>query len=231
MITLRRSAERGHAVSDWLDTRHTFSFADYHDPQQMGFRSLRVINEDIIAAGQGFGTHSHRDMEIITYVLEGELRHEDSMGNGSTISPGEIQRMTAGSGILHSEVNPSPDRPVHLLQIWIRPGQHGLEPGYEQRAIAVPEGGGWVSLASPRPASGGLLINQEVELLAARMTAGQRLERSLAPGRGAWLQVVRGVTRLGDHLLQAGDGAALTAIPEFALEAHTPSEVLLFDLE
>ncbi|HEX9289498.1 MAG TPA: pirin family protein [Anaeromyxobacteraceae bacterium] len=233
MITLRRAEERGHAHHGWLDSRHTFSFADYHDPEHMGFSDLRVINEDRVKPGMGFGRHGHRDMEIISYVLEGELRHEDSMGNGSTIRPGEVQRMSAGAGVLHSETNPSRERPVHFLQIWILPAERGLPPSYEQKAFPEAERRGTLRVvASPDGRDGSLTIHQDARLAIALLADGERVRHELAPGRSAWVHAARGELTLNGEQLAAGDGAAVTG--ERALEivgrGAGPAEVLVFDL-
>jgi redox-sensitive bicupin YhaK (pirin superfamily) len=231
MITLRRSADRGHANHGWLDTRHTFSFADYHDPAHMGFRALRVINEDVVRPGHGFGTHPHRDMEILTYVLAGAVEHRDSMGNGSVIRPGEVQRMTAGTGVTHSERNPSPSEPLHLLQIWILPEQRGLEPSYEQCAFPLAKRRGQLRLVASRDArAGSLRVHQDVDVFAAHLAAADRVSHGLAPGRAAWLQVARGSLTLNSYELHAGDGAAITDEARVDLIATKPAEVLLFDL-
>ncbi len=233
MIAIRRSEERGHADHGWLDTRHTFSFADYHDERFMGFSDLRVINEDRVRPGQGFGTHGHRDMEIISYVLEGELAHRDSMGNGSTIRPGEVQRMSAGTGVRHSEMNPSPDQPVHFLQIWILPREQGLRPGYEQKAFPAAERRGRLRLvASPDGRDGSVTIHQDATLAVATLSAGEQVRHELSPGRVAWVQVARGEVRLNGTALRAGDGAAVSdeAVLEIAARAQDDSEILLFDL-
>ena len=230
MIKIRKADERGHFDHGWLDTHHTFSFADYYDPQFMGFRALRVINEDRVKAGRGFGTHSHRDMEIISYVLEGELEHRDSMGTGSVIRPGEVQRMSAGTGVLHSELNPSRSEPVHFLQIWMLPEKRGLKPEYEQKAFPPEERAGRLRLvASPDGAEGSLTIHQDAKLLAGTLRDGQSIQYTLQPGRYAWLQVARGNVEVNGQTLRAGDGAALE--DELALTlTGKDAEVLLFDL-
>ncbi|MFL5264693.1 MAG: pirin family protein [Anaeromyxobacteraceae bacterium] len=233
MITIRRAGERGHADHGWLDTRHTFSFADYHDPQHMGFRALRVINEDRVKAGQGFGTHGHRDMEIISYVLEGELGHKDSMGTGSTIRPGEVQRMSAGTGVRHSEMNASRDRPVHFLQIWILPDRDGHAPGYEQKAFPEADRRGKLRLAaSPDGAEGSVTIHQDARLYLGLLAEGERARHALAPGRHAYVHVARGEVSLNGQPLAAGDGAALSgeAAVELAGRGKEPADVLVFDL-
>ncbi len=230
MITLRRASDRGHADHGWLDTSHTFSFADYQDPQHMGFRALRVINEDRVAPGQGFGTHGHRDMEIVTYVLEGALEHKDSIGTGSVIRPGEVQRMSAGTGIRHSEYNHSKSDPVHFLQIWIQPERPGLPPGYEQRAL--PSGRGPLRVVATRDGrDGSVTVHQDLTLLVATLEKGQTAEHPLGAGRHAWAQVTRGAVTVNGQALASGDGAALTAEAAVRLEATSgPAEVLLFDL-
>jgi redox-sensitive bicupin YhaK (pirin superfamily) len=231
MITVRRSEERGHFDHGWLDTRHTFSFADYRDPRQMGFRALRVVNEDRVRPGQGFGTHPHRDMEIVTYVIEGGLAHRDSMGNGSTIRPGDVQRMSAGTGVTHSEFNASREAPVHFLQIWILPERTGLAPGYEQRRFPEEERRGRLRLvASPDGAGGSVTIHQDVRLHAALLAPGEAVAHRLAPGRHAWVQVARGEVDVAGQRLSAGDGAAVSGEAELALRAIADAEVLLFDL-
>jgi quercetin 2,3-dioxygenase len=233
MITIRPAAERGHFDHGWLDTRHTFSFADYHDPRHMGFGALRVINEDRVQPAQGFGTHPHLDMEILSYVLEGELAHRDSMGNGSVIRPGELQRMTAGTGVRHSEQNASRERPVHFLQIWILPDRRGLAPGYEQRPFPEAERRGRLRLiASPDGAEGSLTIHQDVRVHATLLAEGEPVRLELAPGRRAWVQVARGAVTVNGQPLAAGDGAALTderAVQLVGAVGET-SEALVFDL-
>jgi hypothetical protein len=231
MITHRRAADRGHANHGWLDTHHTFSFASYRDPQQMGFRSLRVMNEDVVAPGQGFGTHPHRDMEIVTYVLEGALEHRDSMGNGEVLRPGEFQRMSAGTGITHSEFNPSEAEPVHLYQIWLLPDREGLEPSYEQKRF--PDEGRHNRLrlvASPDAADGSLLIHQDARVYLAKLDAGAEVNHELAAGRHAWLQVLRGSVTLNGEQLDASDGAAVSDEPWLTIQAAGGAEVMLFDL-
>jgi hypothetical protein len=231
MIAVRRSEERGHFDHGWLDTRHTFSFADYRDPRHMGFRALRVVNEDRVQPGQGFGTHPHRDMEIVTYVLEGGLAHRDSMGHGSTIHPGDVQRMSAGTGVTHSEFNASRTEPVHFLQIWILPDRTGLAPSYEQRRFPEEERRGRLRLvASPDGADGSVTVHQDACLLAALLAPGQAVGHALAPGRHAWVQVARGAVEVSGQRLSAGDGAALSRETEVALRGIADSEVLLFDL-
>ncbi len=228
MIQIRKGKDRGHFDHGWLDTYHTFSFADYYDPEYMGFRALRVINEDRVHPGRGFGTHSHRDMEIVTYVLEGELQHRDSMGTGSIIRPGEVQRMSAGTGVLHSEVNPSRDQSVHLLQIWLLPDRRGLKPEYEQKAFPAEERAGRLRLvASPDGSDGSLTIHQDAKILAG--TIRDSVQYDLQPGRYAWLQVARGSLDLNGQTLNAGDGAAIENEPALTLRGKD-AEVLLFDL-
>lgn len=231
MITVRKANERGHADHGWLDSYHTFSFANYHDPNHMGFRSLRVINEDRVTQGEGFGTHPHRDMEIISYVIEGELAHQDSMGTGSVIVPGELQRMTAGTGVTHSEYNHSKTHTTHFLQIWILPERAGLQPGYEQKAFPAAERQGKLRLVASRDArDGSLTIHQDINLYAFLLNPGEKIEHKLPSGRHAWLQLIRGSINLNGALLQAGDGAAMSQEASLALSAKEPAEGLLFDL-
>ena len=231
MLTVRPSEERGAFDHGWLDTKHTFSFADYQDPRHMGFRSLRVINEDVVAPGKGFGTHGHRDMEIITYVLDGALQHRDSMGNGSIIRPGDVQRMTAGTGVTHSEFNPSAGEQVHLLQIWILPERSGLPPGYEQRTFSADERRDRLKLVASRSArDGSLTVHQDADLFAAFLSPGQELVHALGPTRHAWVQVARGALAVNGTEVAAGDGVALSEEPRVVLRAEQPTEILLFDL-
>jgi hypothetical protein len=233
MITIRRAEDRGHADHGWLDSRHTFSFADYHDEEHMGFRALRVINEDRVAPGQGFGTHGHRDMEIISYVLEGALGHKDSMGTGSSIRPGEVQRMSAGTGVLHSEMNASRDEPVHFLQIWILPDRGGHAPSYEQKAFPEADRRGKLRLvASPDGLDGSLRIHQDARLYLGLLGPGERASHPLAPGRAAWVQVARGEATVNGQALRAGDGAAIEgeAAVEVAGGGTGVADVLVFDL-
>ncbi len=231
MIRIRKAAERGHFDHGWLNTYHTFSFADYYDPAHMGFRSLRVINDDRVQPGAGFGMHGHRDMEIVTYVLEGTLEHRDSMGNGERIRAGELQRMTAGTGVRHSEFNPSDREWVHLYQIWLLPERAGLPPSYEQRAFTEEEKRGRFRLvASPDGADSALTIRQDARLYLASLLPGEAASHPLRPGRAAWLQVLRGNVNVHRHALSAGDGAALTDEAAVAVEAAGPAELLLFDL-
>jgi redox-sensitive bicupin YhaK (pirin superfamily) len=228
MITIRPSKERGHFNHGWLDTYHTFSFADYHDPKQMGFRTLRVINDDRVAPGMGFGRHPHRDMEIITYVLAGSLEHRDSMGNGSVIRPGDVQRMSAGTGVLHSERNPSDDEPLHLLQIWLLPEQRGIRPGYEQKSFSVAERTGALRLvASPAGEDGAVTIHQDVRLYAG-ILEGQTVTHTFGKDRHGWLHVATGTAELNGLPLVAGDGAAISGEDSVTIGGH--GEVLLFDL-
>ena len=227
MIRIRKAADRGHFDHGWLDTNHTFSFADYYDPDFMGYRALRVINEDRVQPGRGFGTHSHRDMEIVTYVLEGALAHRDSMGTGSTIRPGEIQRMSAGTGVLHSEMNASGDEVVHFLQIWILPERRGIQPGYEQKTIP-PDPGKLRLIGSPDGGEGSLTIHQDARLFSAALSKGQTIRYDLPEGRYAWLQVARGTVELNGKKLHAGDGASIE--DEKSLNVGGEGEFLLFDL-
>jgi redox-sensitive bicupin YhaK (pirin superfamily) len=231
MIQVRKSNERGHAEHGWLDSHHTFSFADYYDPQAMGFRALRVINEDRVQPGQGFGTHGHRDMEILSYVLEGGLAHRDSTGGGGVIEPGDVQRMSAGTGVMHSEFNASRSEPVHFLQIWIVPDRRGITPGYEQKHFPPEQRQGQLRLiASPDAADGSLKIHQDARVYTTLLGKGQTVSHSLAAGRHAWVQVARGQVRLGGVVLSAGDGAAISDERSVALTGDEPAEVLLFDL-
>jgi redox-sensitive bicupin YhaK (pirin superfamily) len=231
MISIRRSEERGGGDYGWLNTRHTFSFDQYHDPRYMGFRSLRVINEDWVAPAGGFPMHPHRDMEIITYVLEGALEHRDSMGNGSVIRPGDGQRMSAGTGVRHSEANSSDTNPVHLLQIWILPERRGFEPGYEQKSFPAEEKRGKLrQIAGPDGKDGSVTIHQDARLFVSLLAPGQSVTHDLAPGRYAWLQVARGSVELNGKLLKQGDGAAVTEESKLTITGKEDSEVLLFDL-
>ena len=230
MIQVRKAAERGHFNHGWLDTYHTFSFGDYHDPDHMGFRSLRVINDDRVQPGQGFEMHGHRDMEIVTYVLEGALEHRDSMGNGSIIRAGELQRMSAGTGVRHSEFNPSNKDWVHLYQIWLLPHRNGLKPSYEELALDHQEPGRFRLVASPHGGQGGLTIHQDARLYLASLLPGQEASHDMERGRAAWLQVLKGSVNLQGNPLSAGDGVAITDENAIAVQAAGPSEVLLFDL-
>jgi redox-sensitive bicupin YhaK (pirin superfamily) len=231
MITIRKSEERGHFDLGWLDTYHTFSFDQYSDPAHMHFRSLRVINEDRVAPAQGFPTHSHRDMEIITYILSGALEHRDSMGNGSVIRPGDVQRMTAGTGVSHSEFNPSDSEVVHLLQIWILPKSRGLPPGYEERHFAAAERRGRLRvIASNDGHEGSVTINQDARVYATLLEAGQVITHALPPNRHAWIQSARGTLRLNGLELKQGDGAAVSKESDLTIEPYDQAELLLFDL-
>jgi quercetin 2,3-dioxygenase len=231
MITVRPGSKRGSSKFHWLDSRHTFSFGDYYDPQNMGFSDLRVINEDRVAPGAGFPTHSHRDMEIITYVLEGALAHKDSTGTSSVIQVGDVQRMSAGTGISHSEYNASQAELVHFLQIWILPNETGVQPGYEQRFFDLnKQSGSWLLVAAPDARDGALKVHQDAELSLAFLPKGENLNYSLRAGRQAWVQVGRGKVTLNGSLLNAGDGAAISREDVVDLTANDQSEVLLFDL-
>jgi quercetin 2,3-dioxygenase len=231
MIIVRRGIERGSTRSNWLDSRHTFSFGDYYDPKQMGFSHLRVINEDRVIAGAGFPTHSHRDMEIITYVLEGSLAHKDSTGASSVIRVGDVQRMSAGTGISHSEYNPSKTEPVHFLQIWIIPNETGLQPGYEQRSFDVQKKhGNRILVAAPDARDGAVKLHQDAELWLAELPKNGELAFPLKSRRRAWLQVVRGQVRLNGATLKAGDGAGVDDEDVVGVKAMEQSEILLFDL-
>jgi hypothetical protein len=231
VIRIRRSDERGLAQHGWLESRFTFSFAEYHDPKQMGFRALRVINEDRVQPGQGFGTHAHRDMEIVTYVLEGALEHADSLGTRSQIHPGEVQRMSAGTGVTHSEYNASREAPVHFLQIWILPEREGIAPGYQQRAFPREGRRDRFQLAASREGrEGSIVIHQDAEIHLAELGAGARVVHPLRAGRHAWVQVARGALSLGGDRLAAGDGAAVSDQARLELEGIEAAELLLFDL-
>jgi redox-sensitive bicupin YhaK (pirin superfamily) len=231
MITVRRSSERGHAEHGWLDSRHTFSFADYYDPAHMGFRALRVINEDRVAAGKGFDRHSHRDMEIVSYVLSGGLEHRDSMGTGAVIRPGDVQRMTAGTGVTHSEFNASKRDPVHFLQIWLLPDKRGIAPSYEQKTFRPEDMAGRLRLVASREArDDSVKIHTDAALLAGVFGPGQATEYALAPGRYAWVHVVRGQARVNDTELAAGDAVALSEERTVRIEGLDDAELLVFDL-
>jgi len=231
MITVRRSNERGHAEHGWLDSFHTFSFADYYDPAHMGFRALRVINEDRVAGGQGFGRHPHRDMEIISYVLEGGLEHKDSMGTGEVIRPDDVQRMSAGTGVIHSEFNASPREPVHFLQIWLMPDRRGITPSYEQKTFPRKDKAGRLLLvASPNGADGSVTIHTDATLLAGVFDAGQTAEHALAAGRHAWVHVARGSARVNGTDVTAGDAVALSQERTVRIEGIDAGELLVFDL-
>ena len=231
MLDIIRSDSRGSADHGWLQARHTFSFAGYHDPERMQFGPLRVVNEDRIAPGRGFDTHPHRDMEIVTYLIDGELEHRDSLGNGSVIRPGELQRMTAGTGVLHSEFNPSPDNETHLLQIWILPERRALEPGYEQKPFTEDDRHNrWCLLGSRDGRDGSLTIHQDVELATTRLEPGAELRYDFAPGRRGFVQVVRGKLAANGEALASGDALLLADEATLELQAATSSELLLFDL-
>ncbi|HYC23345.1 MAG TPA: pirin family protein [Candidatus Bathyarchaeia archaeon] len=231
MIQIRKSNQRGHFDHGWLKTFHTFSFADYYDPEHMGFRALRVINEDWVQPGRGFPTHAHRDMEIVTYVLDGALEHRDSLGTGSTIRPGEVQRMSAGTGVRHSEYNHSKSELVHLLQIWILPERDGAAPEYEQKAFSEAEKRGRLKLVASRDGrDGSVTIHQDASLSATLLEAGEKVEASFAPGRRGWVQVARGAIRLAGKPLGQGDGAAIDGERSVEIVASEPAEVLVFDL-
>jgi quercetin 2,3-dioxygenase len=231
MITLRRSQERGGGDYGWLNTKHTFSFSDYWDPRWMGFRSLRVINEDYVAPASGFPTHPHNDMEIITYVLEGQLEHKDSLGTGSVILPGDGQRMTAGRGIRHSEYNPSRSEQVHLYQIWILPEKKALEPSYEQKSFPTEEKQGKLRLiASPDAKDGSVKINQDARLFVTLLKPGEEIAHTFAKGRHGWLQVAKGGIELNGQKLEQGDGAAISDEQKLTIKGTKDSEILLFDL-
>jgi redox-sensitive bicupin YhaK (pirin superfamily) len=231
MLTVRKASDRGHANHGWLDSFHTFSFADYYDAKHMGFRALRVINEDRVTAGMGFGTHPHRDMEIVSYVLEGAIAHRDSMGNGEVLRPGEVQRMTAGTGVTHSEFNPSRTEGLHFLQIWIVPKKRNLTPGYEQKAFPSQERQGKLRLVAAEDGrDGALTIHQDMAIYAALLAAGEEVTHALAKGRGAWIQVTRGSIEVDGTTLTAGDGAALEDVSEIGIRGVEAAEFLLFDL-
>ena len=231
MNDIRRSDERGFADHGWLKSFHTFSFADYFDPQHVEFGPLRVINEDRVDAGAGFGTHAHRDMEIVSYVLEGELAHKDSMGNGSTIRPGDVQRMSAGSGVRHSEFNPSPNSGVHFLQIWIQPSERNIEPSYEEKRFDAQEKRGRLRLiVSPDAADGSLLIHQDARIYAGLFDGAERAELTVAPGRKIYVHVARGKLTANGSALNAGDALKIPTEPTLRVEQGTQAEVLVFDL-
>ena len=230
MMTIRRANERGHADHGWLNTYHTFSFADYYDPRWMGFRDLRVINDDLVMPGMGFGTHPHRDMEIITYVLSGALEHKDSMGNGRVIRAGEVQYMAGGTGVQHSEFNPSKDEAVHLLQIWIQPDQHGAKPVYGEKAYSNAPPGRLHLVASKSGRDGSLRINQDADLWLARFSNGETVTHELKPKRHAWIHVAEGNVELNGQRLAAGDGVAVSDESKLELAGKGKAQVLLFDL-
>ena len=231
MITVRKSEDRGRFDHGWLDTRHTFSFAGYQDPKHMGFRALRVMNEDRVAPGQGFGTHGHRDMEIVSYVLDGALEHRDSMGNGSVLQRGMLQRMSAGTGVMHSEFNHSPEAPVHFYQIWLLPERANIEPGYEEKSYANGEKRNRLQLVAARDGrENALRVHQDVELYLGELEDGREVRHKLRPDRHAWLQVLRGAVTLNGVALAAGDGTAVSDEAELVIAASSAAEVMLFDL-
>jgi quercetin 2,3-dioxygenase len=231
MITVRRAHERGKTQTAWLDSHHTFSFNQYYDPRYTGFRDLLVINEDYVAAGKGFPTHGHRDMEIISYVVEGELAHRDSTGVSSVIRPGDVQRMSAGTGVRHSEFNPSDTEPTHFLQIWIQPERDGLPPSYEQRTFAEADRRGTLRLVASRDGrEGSVTVHQDVQLHVGTLAAGEELTHHLGDDRHAWVQVIRGVVRLNSMPVTAGDGAAVSKETVLQIRATEAAELLLFDL-
>ena len=230
MMKIRKANERGHSEHGWLDTYHTFSFADYYDPDWMGFRSLRVINDDVVMPGMGFGTHPHRDMEIITYILSGALEHKDSMGNGRVIRAGEVQYMAAGTGVQHSEFNPSKDEAVHLLQIWIQPDRKGVKPRYGEKTLAHAPTGSLHLVTSQTGRDGSIAIHQDADLWLAKLATGSRVRHPLAPGRHAWVHLAEGDVSLNGKNLSGGDGAAVSEETLLELSATKPSQVLLFDL-
>jgi quercetin 2,3-dioxygenase len=231
MLTIRKAEDRGHANHGWLNSYHTFSFANYYDPKHMGFRALRVINEDRVSPGAGFGTHGHRDMEIVTYVLEGAIEHKDSIGTGSVIYPGEVQRMSAGTGILHSEFNHSKTEPVHFLQIWLLPEKNGLQPSYEQQNFSPAKTPGKLHLVGARDGrEGALTLHQDVDLYAAVLRKGDRISHTLKPQRHIWVQVARGAITLNGVPLDTSDAAAISEETKVVIEATTNAEILLFDL-
>ncbi len=231
MITVRKSSDRGRADHGWLLSYHTFSFAEYYDPREMGWGTLRVINEDRVQPGQGFPLHSHKDMEIISYVLEGELQHRDSMGNGAIIRPGDVQRMSAGTGVQHSEFNPSPSAPVHFLQIWIEPAIRGAKPGYEQKAFSPEDKRGRLRLVASRDGSeGSITIHQDARLYASLLGPSERVSHRIESGRVAYLHLVSGAASINGTHLKTGDGAKIDSEPELDISAEADSELLLFDL-
>jgi len=230
MMNIRKSTDRGHANHGWLDTWHTFSFADYHDPNWMGFRDLRVINDDIVHPGSGFGKHPHRDMEIITYILSGELQHGDSMGNGRVIKPGEFQYMAAGTGVVHSEFNPSEKEAVHLLQIWILPDRRNAKPAYAEKKMADAAPGKLHLIASKTGRDSSISVNQDADLYLARFSESETVTHALKPGRHAWVHVAEGQVNINGNLLKGGDAVALSEEAKVELAGHGHSQVLLFDL-
>ena len=229
-MTIRKANERGHAEHGWLDTYHTFSFPNYYDPQWMGFRSLRVINDDLVMPEMGFGTHPHRDMEIITYILSGSLEHKDSMGNGRVIRTGDVQYMAAGTGVQHSEFNPSKDEAVHLLQIWIQPDAKGVKPRYAEKALKDATPGTWNLVTSKTGRDGAIAIHADTDLWLAKLDAGNRVTHKLAPGRNAWVHVAEGEVALNGKTLTGGDAAAINEAGLLELSTTKPAQVLLFDL-
>jgi len=232
MITIRKAEERGHFDFGWLNTYHSFSFGDYYDPKHTRFRTLRVINEDFVQPGHGFPTHGHRDMEIVTYILQGALEHRDSMGTGSIIRRGDAQRMSAGTGVTHSEANPSPDEPVHLLQIWIFPSQQNMQPEYEEKKFSDDEKRNRLRLiVSPDGSDGSVKIHQDARIFASLLDDGEEVVHSLDTGRSAWLQVAAGSVKLNDVALKEGDGAAVSQESQLRVTGEGPAEVLLFDLK
>ena len=231
MFAMRRAQERGHANHGWLNSYHTFSFGDYYDPQHMGFSNLRVINDDTVSPSGGFGTHGHRDMEIISYVLDGALEHKDSMGNGSVIRPGDVQRMSAGTGVTHSEYNASESEPVHFLQMWVLPEKDGLKPSYEQKTFSEEEKRGRLRLIGSRDGrDGSVTIHQNVDLYATLLGEGDSVSHELAKGRKGWIQVARGSVVLNDKQLYPGDGVAIEGPTAITLTSSSEAEVLLFDM-
>jgi quercetin 2,3-dioxygenase len=232
MLAVRKSSDRGHANHGWLDTKHTFSFANYYDSEHMGFRALRVINEDVIAAGAGFGTHGHREMEIVTYVLEGGIAHKDSLGSGGVITPGELQHMSAGTGIRHSEFNASQTEQAHMLQIWLLPSKQGIAPSYSQQRFPIAEERNLLHLlASPDGRNGSLTWVTDADLYAARLDAGTKIEHALKPGNHAWLQIARGSATVNGEAVTQGDGVALSDEAEVSILANSNgTEFLLFEL-
>ncbi|MBV8761702.1 MAG: pirin family protein [Deltaproteobacteria bacterium] len=231
MMTIRKAADRGHANHGWLDTHHTFSFASYYDPDHMGFRALRVINDDTVKGGNGFGAHPHNDMEIISYVLEGGLAHKDSTGTDGVIRPGDVQRMSAGTGVVHSEFNASKTEPVHFLQIWLMPAKRGIKPGYEQKTFSAAEKRGQLRLvASPEGEAGSVVIHTDAKLYAGLFDQGEKATLELAPKRHAWVHVARGTAKVNGQTLAAGDGASFTDERAITIEGVADAEVLAFDL-
>jgi hypothetical protein len=231
MLKIRRAADRGHADHGWLNSKHSFSFADFYDPEYMGFGKLRVINDDRVQSAKGFGTHPHRDMEIISYVLDGELEHRDSMGNGSVMRPGDVQRMSAGTGVTHSEFNPSPSEPVHFLQIWIVPDAKGHQPGYEQQHFAESQKRGCLKLvASGTGRDGSISLNQDADIYAGLFDGNEEATFATKQGRDTWLQIARGSLNINGERIEAGDGVAVTRVGELNLSKGEVAEVLLFDM-